>query len=80
MNVTFLDIPSFISLQPQPSLVQGNEARGWMFPDGWTVATEVGWNFFVILPISCYLTQSGARSAQAEHTVLITHTGVEILT
>jgi hypothetical protein len=24
----------------KPSLVQGDEARGWMFPDGWTVATE----------------------------------------
>ncbi|KAF8589638.1 methionyl aminopeptidase [Ramaria rubella] len=47
----------------EPSLVQGLEARGWMYPDGWTVATE-----------------SGARSAQAEHTVLITDTGVDVLT
>ncbi|KAF8520762.1 methionyl aminopeptidase [Hysterangium stoloniferum] len=47
----------------EPALVQGDKARGWMFPDGWTIATE-----------------SGARSAQAEHTVLITETGVEVLT
>ncbi|KAF8324586.1 methionine aminopeptidase [Cantharellus anzutake] len=47
----------------EPCLVQGDDARGWVLPDGWTVLTE-----------------TGARSAQAEHTVLITHGGVVILT
>ncbi|KIJ57225.1 hypothetical protein M422DRAFT_40725 [Sphaerobolus stellatus SS14] len=47
----------------EPALVQGDNGRGWMFPDGWTVATE-----------------SGARSAQAEHMVLVTETGIEVLT
>jgi len=47
----------------EPLLVQGDDARGWMLPDGWTVLTE-----------------TGARSAQAEHTILITDVGVDILT
>jgi len=47
----------------EPSIVQGEDARAWMLPDGWTLLTE-----------------SGARSAQAEHTVLITNTDVDVLT
>jgi len=47
----------------EPSLVQGRNPRGWIFPDGWTASTE-----------NC------ARSAQAEHMVLITNTGAEVLT
>ncbi|KAM6488857.1 methionine aminopeptidase [Amanita muscaria] len=47
----------------EPSIVQGSNPRGWIFPDGWTMSTE-----------NC------ARSAQAEHTVLITDTGADVLT
>ncbi|KAF9516814.1 hypothetical protein BS47DRAFT_1291777 [Hydnum rufescens UP504] len=47
----------------EPVIVQGDDSRGWMLPDGWTLLTE-----------------SWARSAQAEHTVLITDTGVDVLT
>lgn len=47
----------------EPSIIQGTQPRGWMFPDGWTVSTE-----------NC------ARSAQAEHMVLIVENGVEVLT
>ena len=64
----------------QPSLVQGNQARGWMFPDGWTVATEASKYLSVIQAFSCHAIQSGARSAQAEHTILVTDTGIDILT
>ncbi|KAG5720470.1 hypothetical protein E4T56_gene4748, partial [Termitomyces sp. T112] len=47
----------------EPSLIQGSNPRGWIFPDGWTASTE-----------NC------ARSAQAEHMVLITEHGAEVLT
>ncbi|WVQ99433.1 methionine aminopeptidase, type I [Kwoniella sp. CBS 9459] len=47
----------------EPCLVQGRNARGVLWDDGWTMATE-----------------SGARSAQFEHQILITEDGVEILT
>ncbi|KXN89007.1 Methionine aminopeptidase 1D, chloroplastic/mitochondrial [Leucoagaricus sp. SymC.cos] len=47
----------------EPSIIQGRNPRGWIFPDEWTASTE-----------NC------ARSAQAEHMVLITYTGVEVLT
>ncbi|XP_006456910.1 hypothetical protein AGABI2DRAFT_154369 [Agaricus bisporus var. bisporus H97] len=47
----------------EPSIIQGRNPRGWIFPDEWTASTE-----------NC------ARSAQAEHMVLITETGVEVLT
>ncbi|KAG8959443.1 hypothetical protein FRC03_007974 [Tulasnella sp. 419] len=47
----------------EPSLIQGDDPRGWMLPDGWTVLTE-----------------SGARSAAAEHTILITEKGADVLT
>ncbi|KAG6840409.1 hypothetical protein C0991_006880 [Blastosporella zonata] len=47
----------------EPSLVQGSNPQGWIFPDGWTASTE-----------NC------ARSAQAEHMVLITEAGAEVLT
>ncbi|KAG8906136.1 hypothetical protein FRB99_007526 [Tulasnella sp. 403] len=47
----------------EPAIVQGEDARGWMLPDGWTVLTE-----------------SGARAAQAEHTIAITSEGPEVLT
>ncbi|KAF8076900.1 methionyl aminopeptidase [Lyophyllum atratum] len=47
----------------EPSLIQGSNPRGWIFPDGWTASTE-----------NC------ARSAQAEHMVLITEGGAEVLT
>ncbi|KAG6845533.1 hypothetical protein H0H87_007777 [Tephrocybe sp. NHM501043] len=47
----------------EPSLIQGSNPNGWIFPDGWTASTE-----------NC------ARSAQAEHMVLITDTGAEVLT
>ncbi|KAF5364110.1 hypothetical protein D9756_000084 [Leucocoprinus leucothites] len=44
----------------EPSVIQGRNPRGWIFPDDWTASTE-----------NC------ARSAQAEHMVLITETGAE---
>ncbi|KZP00215.1 methionyl aminopeptidase [Calocera viscosa TUFC12733] len=47
----------------EPCIVDDEDSRGFMWPDGWTVATE-----------------TGARSAQAEHMVLVTETGVEVLT
>jgi len=47
----------------EPCIIQGSDARGWLFPDGWTTSTE-----------NC------ARSAQEEHMVLITETGVDVLT
>ncbi|KAF9449026.1 methionyl aminopeptidase [Macrolepiota fuliginosa MF-IS2] len=47
----------------EPSIIQGRNPRGWIFPDDWTASTE-----------NC------ARSAQAEHMVLITKTGAEVLT
>ncbi|WWC62004.1 methionine aminopeptidase, type I [Kwoniella dejecticola CBS 10117] len=47
----------------EPCLVQGSNARGELWDDGWTMVTE-----------------SGARSAQFEHQVLITEDGVDVLT
>ncbi|KIK00556.1 hypothetical protein K443DRAFT_100179 [Laccaria amethystina LaAM-08-1] len=47
----------------EPSIVQGNNPTGWIFPDGWTAST-----------VNC------ARSAQAEHMVLITPSGADVLT
>jgi len=47
----------------EPAIIQGNNPKGWIFPDGWTASTE-----------NC------ARSAQAEHMVLITEAGAEVLT
>ncbi|WVW83950.1 methionine aminopeptidase, type I [Kwoniella bestiolae CBS 10118] len=47
----------------EPCLIQGRNARGELWDDGWTMVTE-----------------SGARSAQFEHQVLITEDGVDVLT
>ncbi|EJU06603.1 methionyl aminopeptidase [Dacryopinax primogenitus] len=47
----------------EPCIVDDEDARGWLWPDGWTVSTE-----------------TGARSAQAEHMVLIREDGIEVLT
>jgi len=47
----------------EPCLVQGEDPRAWIFPDGWTASTL-----------------NGARSAQAEHMILITNSGANILT
>ncbi|KAK0207102.1 methionyl aminopeptidase [Desarmillaria ectypa] len=47
----------------EPSIIQGTDPKGWLFPDGWTTSTE-----------NC------ARSAQAEHMILITESGADILT
>ncbi|KAK0499470.1 methionyl aminopeptidase [Armillaria luteobubalina] len=47
----------------EPSIIQGTDPKGWIFPDGWTTSTE-----------NC------ARSAQAEHMILITESGADILT
>ncbi|WWC70025.1 methionine aminopeptidase, type I [Kwoniella pini CBS 10737] len=47
----------------EPCLVQGSNARGELWDDGWTMVTE-----------------TGARSAQFEHQVLITEDGVDVLT
>ncbi|RSH87296.1 hypothetical protein EHS25_003205 [Saitozyma podzolica] len=47
----------------EPCLVQGLNARGSLWDDGWTMSTE-----------------TGARSAQFEHQVLITESGVDVLT
>ena len=47
----------------EPILIQGSNSRGYMWDDGWTLATE-----------------SGARTAQFEHQVLITEDGFEVLT
>ncbi|KAF8318105.1 methionyl aminopeptidase [Clavulina sp. PMI_390] len=47
----------------EPAIIQGNDPRGWMLPDNWTLLTE-----------------TFARAAQKEHTILITETGVDVLT
>lgn len=53
-----------------------------MFPDGWTVSTEVillSTQFGTLL-IYLVFHKNCARSAQAEHMVLITDKGAEVLT
>ncbi|KAG7447771.1 methionine aminopeptidase [Guyanagaster necrorhizus] len=47
----------------EPSIIQGKDPKGWVFPDGWTTSTK-----------NC------ARSAQAEHMILVTGSGADILT
>lgn len=59
----------------EPSLVQGSDSRGDMWDDGWTLATDVSSDCDWVAD-----KQSGARSAQFEHQVLITHDGYEVLT
>ncbi|KAF8549853.1 methionyl aminopeptidase [Imleria badia] len=53
----------------EPCIVQGSKPQIWIFPDGWTASTEAS------NPCG-----NCARSAQAEHMVLIMETGVEVLT
>ncbi|KAF9235584.1 methionine aminopeptidase [Melanogaster broomeanus] len=49
----------------EPCVVQGSNPRIWIFPDGWTASTEASIQ---------------DRDAQAEHMILITETGVDVVT
>lgn len=72
----------------EPCVVQGDEPLGRLWEDGWTMVTRVsGFDPHpgtclhlptLIVPILGL--QSGARSAQFEHQVLITEQGVDVLT
>lgn len=73
--------PLLISVFFQPSLVQGSNPSVWIFPDGWTASTEVRLIFYKPKHfLNGCLEQNCARSAQAEHMILITETGVDVLT
>lgn len=64
----------------EPCLVQGANARGDIWDDGWTLATEVSMHDITQEDMLRNLRpQTGARAAQFEHQVLITDDGVEIL-
>lgn len=58
----------------EPPLVQGPNSRGTVWEDGWTVGTDVSHES------SHTDVQTGARSAQFEHQILITETGADVLT
>lgn len=79
----------------QPALIVGKEHEAFIFLDGWTASTLVSCSvyyffscsffsnfmlFFFLSFIHQFQTQNGNRSAQAEHTVLITENGVDVLT
>lgn len=72
----------------EPCVVQGDEPLGRLWEDGWTMVTRVsgfepplGTCLQVpMLTVSTLGTQSGARSTQFEHQVLITEQGVDVLT
>ena len=66
---------------PQPALIQGRDPKGWIFPDGWTASTEVCRHSILTFQLAHVVSrQNCARSAQAEHTVLITNESVDVLT
>ena len=73
-----IDSPS----NEKPCIIQGTDPHGWMFPDGWTVSTEVciGLVLSTLIFLTRLISQNCARSAQVEHMVLITETGAEVLT
>lgn len=66
----------------EPSLVQGSNSRGFQWDDGWTMATEVSFHILqqVLQERELIDVQSGGRSAQQEHQILITESGAEVLT
>ena len=73
----------------EPAIVEGEDGYGTLWPDEWTMATRVSYEKKCACSRGCFPDapsappphpQSGARSAQFEHTVLITETGVDILT
>ena len=65
----------------EPALVLGSDSRGDTWDDGWTMSTLVSGPGKIVKQGQQRLTsQSGARSAQFEHQVLITEDGVEVLT
>ncbi|CAE6530737.1 unnamed protein product [Rhizoctonia solani] len=65
----------------EPAIIQGRDPDWWMLPDGWTILSErqVEAQIYIILPNHTSIS-SYARAAQAEHTILITETGADILT
>ncbi|PPQ78873.1 hypothetical protein CVT26_011836 [Gymnopilus dilepis] len=67
----------------EPAIIQGRNPRGWIFPDGWTASTEASRHSLSSISASypdVVSIQNCARSAQAEHMVLITDKGADVLT
>ena len=63
----------------QPIVIEGLDPTDWTFPDGWAASTEVCFTFSFRQP-HLTLTQNCSRGAQAEHMVLITEDGYDVLT
>lgn len=71
--------PNTAENNTKPCIIEGKDPSGWIFPDGWTASTEVS-SHMMHPTTSVDLLQNCARSAQAEHMVLITETGCDVLT